>query len=92
MKSQKLTKEKKYSIAESFGGNQKNSGQTEVQIAIFTERINYLTEHFKDHKKDAHSRRGLIRLVNKRRKLLDYLKVKDEQRYLDVIKKLNIRK
>ncbi|OGL45419.1 MAG: 30S ribosomal protein S15 [Candidatus Schekmanbacteria bacterium RBG_16_38_10] len=69
-----------------------DTGSTEVQIAIFTERINYLTEHFKDHKKDHHSRRGLLKLVGKRRRLLDYLKDKDFQRYKNIVEKLNLRK
>lgn len=63
-----------------------------MQVALLSERINYLTEHFKAHVKDHHSRRGLLMLVGRRRRLLDYLKSKDTQRYADLIKKLNIRK
>ncbi len=63
-----------------------------MQVAILSERINYLTEHFKTHAKDHHSRRGLLMLVGKRRRLLDYLKAKDAPRYSDLIKRLNIRK
>jgi len=69
-----------------------DTGSPEVQIAILTERINYLTGHFKTHKKDNHSRRGLLMMVNKRRTLLDYLRHKDGQRYLDLIAKLGLRK
>ena len=65
---------------------------TEVQIAILTERINYLTEHFKTHTKDHHSRRGLLKMVSKRRRLLDFLKDEDSKRYKAILKKLNIRK
>ncbi len=71
---------------------QGDTGSPEVQVAILSERINYLTEHFKTHAKDHHSRRGLLMLVGKRRRLLDYLKGKDAQRYSDLIKRLNIRK
>ena len=69
-----------------------DTGSPEVQVAILSERINYLTEHFKSHAKDHHSRRGLLMLVGKRRRLLDYLKGKDAHRYSDLIKRLNIRK
>ena len=74
------------------GANPKDTGSPEVQIALLTDRINHLTEHLKGHKKDHHSRRGLLMLVGKRRRLLDYLKSKDTQRYADLIKRLNIRK
>ncbi|HPN72743.1 MAG TPA: 30S ribosomal protein S15 [Candidatus Omnitrophota bacterium] len=80
---------------EAMAGFQKHStdtGSSEVQIAILTERINGLTEHFKKHKKDHHSRRGLLMLVNKRRKLLKYLKSVDEAKYTEVIGKLGLRK
>ena len=70
----------------------RDTGSPEVQVAILSERINYLTEHFKTHAKDHHSRRGLLMLVGQRRRLLDYLKGKDAQRYADLIKRLNIRK
>lgn len=87
-----ITQEKTTKLVEKFGGDAKNSGKTEAQLAILTERISNLTEHFKTHKKDNHSRRGLIRLVSTRRRLLDYLKKKDESRYQTVIKELKIRK
>jgi small subunit ribosomal protein S15 len=69
-----------------------DTGSPEVQVAILTERINYLTEHFKIHKKDNHSRRGLLKMVSKRRQLLDYVKRKDEARYQKIIDKLGIRR
>jgi len=69
-----------------------DTGSPEVQVALLTSRINHLTEHLKQHKKDHHSRRGLLMLVGRRRRLLDYLKTKDVQRYSDLIKRLNIRK
>ncbi len=69
-----------------------DTGSPEVQVAILTERINYLTEHFKTHKKDNHSRRGLLKMVSKRRQLLDYVKRKDEARYQKIIDKLGIRR
>ncbi|MFC1809742.1 30S ribosomal protein S15 [Candidatus Omnitrophota bacterium] len=87
-----MLKGKKEECIKEFGGELKNTGATEVQIAIFTERINYLTDHIKEHAKDHHSRFGLIRLVNKRRKLLDYLKKVNSKRYQEIIKRLNIRK
>ena len=87
-----LTKEKKSELMNKHQTHDGDTGSTEVQIAIFTERINYLTEHFKDHKKDHHSRRGLLKLVGKRRRLLDYLKSKDFQRYKNIVEKLNLRK
>ena len=86
--SQKKTSE----LVTKFGGEAKNSGATEAQIAILSERITNLTEHFKSHKKDHHSRKGLLRLVSTRRRLLDYLKCKDEKRYSTVIEALGIRK
>lgn len=70
----------------------KDTGSPEVQVALLTERINHLTEHFKSHKKDHHGRRGLLRMVSTRRKLLDYLKGKDEARYAAIIKSLDLRK
>jgi small subunit ribosomal protein S15 len=69
-----------------------DTGSPEVQIALLSERITYLTDHFKTHKKDHHSRRGLLKLVGQRRHLLDYLKKKDEERYKGVIKRLGLRK
>lgn len=79
-------------LVKQFGGSEKDSGRTEVQVAILTQRIQTLTEHFKDHKKDHHGRRGLIGLVSKRRNLLKYLKNKDESRYQALIKELGLRK
>ncbi len=87
-----MTKEQKLEIINKFGGNQKDSGKAEVQIAILTGRINELTDHFNVHKKDHHSRRGLMMMVGKRRRLLDYLMKKDINRYRAVIQELNIRK
>ena len=87
-----MTKDEKAEIIKKYGGNEKDSGKTEVQIALLTKRINDLTEHFDKHAKDHHSRRGLMMMVGKRRKLLDYLMKKDIGRYREVIKDLNIRK
>lgn len=87
-----MIKEEKLEIIEKFGSNQKDSGRSEVQIALITKRINDLTGHFNIHKKDHHSRRGLMMLVGKRRRLLDYLMAKDIERYRSIIKELNIRK
>jgi small subunit ribosomal protein S15 len=87
-----MTKEQKFDIIKKYGGNEKDSGKAEVQIAILTGRINELTDHFNLHKKDHHSRRGLMMMVGKRRKLLDYLMKKDINRYRAVIQDLNIRK
>lgn len=85
-------KEKKKEVIDSFRKHDTDTGSSEVQIALITERINSLTEHFKKHKKDHHSRRGLLMLVNKRRKLLKYLRSTDNEKYLDVIGKLGLRK
>lgn len=87
-----LTKERKTEIITSFKTHELDTGSPEVQIAILTERINYLTEHFKTHEKDHHSRRGLLKMVSKRRRLLDFLKDDDHTRYRAILKKLNIRK
>jgi small subunit ribosomal protein S15 len=87
-----LAKEKKEGIIGNYRTHDTDTGSPEVQIALFTERINQLTEHFKIHTKDHHSRRGLLKLVGQRRRLLDYLKKKDIQRYRDIIEKLGIRK
>jgi small subunit ribosomal protein S15 len=87
-----LTKEQKQGIIEKFKTHEGDSGSPEVQIALLTEKINYLTEHFKVHAKDHHSRRGLLKLVGQRRRLLDYLKSKDSDRYAELIKRLGIRK
>jgi len=87
-----LTKEKKAELIGKYGRSDGDTGSAEVQVALLTERINELTEHLRTHGKDHHSRRGLLMLVGKRRRLLDYLKGKDAQRYSDLIKRLNIRK
>ena len=87
-----LATEKKQSIISSFKLHDNDTGSPEVQIAILTERITYLTEHFKIHKKDHHSRRGLLKIVGQRRRLLDYLKKKDIERYRVIIEKLGIRR
>lgn len=87
-----LTKERKTELIGNYRTHDSDTGSPEVQVAILSERINYLTEHFKTHAKDHHSRRGLLMLVGRRRRLLDYLKTKDTQRYADLIKRLNIRK
>jgi small subunit ribosomal protein S15 len=87
-----MDKEKKQEIIEKYGNSEKDSGKAEVQIALLTSRINDLTNHFNTHKKDHHSRRGLMMMVGKRRRLLDYLMKKDIQRYRTIIKELNIRK
>lgn len=87
-----LLKEVKTELIKQFQQHDKDSGSPEVQIAVLTNRITYLTEHFKTHKKDHHSRRGLLQLVGRRRRLLDYLRGVDEARYRAVIDRLNIRK
>jgi len=87
-----MTKDEKVGIIKKYGSNEKDSGKPEVQIALITKRINDLTEHFDNHKKDHHSRRGLMMMVGKRRRLLDYLMSKDIARYRTIIKELNIRK
>ena len=84
-------KEKKEIVID-FGKDEKNTGSTEVQVAILTKKINSLTEHFKNNKKDHHSKRGLLGMINTRRKLLKYLRNKSEQKYTDLIKKLGLRK
>jgi small subunit ribosomal protein S15 len=87
-----LTVDKKGEIITSFKKHDADTGSPEVQIALLSARISYLTEHFKVHKKDHHSRRGLLKLVGQRRRLLDYLKKKELKSYQQVIKKLGIRK
>ena len=82
----------KASLIEKFATHEGDTGSPEVQIALLTERINYLTEHFKTHKKDHHSRRGLLKLVSQRRRLLDYLKSSNLDRYRKLINTLGIRK
>ena len=87
-----LTAERKTEIVEAYRTHNTDTGSPEVQIAILSEKISYLTEHFKTHAKDHHSRRGLLKLVGQRRHLLDYLKGKDVERYRSLIQKLGIRK
>jgi small subunit ribosomal protein S15 len=87
-----ITKERKEEIVKKHGGSEENTGSTEAQIAIFTERINELTEHLKVHGRDHASRRGLLKLVGKRRRLLNYLKKKDIEKYRELISDLGIRK
>lgn len=87
-----MTAERKVALVKEFATKDGDTGSPEVQVAILTERITYLTEHFKTHKKDNHSRRGLLTMVSKRRSLLDYLKRKDEGRYQTLIKRLEIRR
>jgi small subunit ribosomal protein S15 len=87
-----MTKQEKADIIKKYGGNENDSGKTEVQVALITKRLNDLTEHFNKHAKDHHSRRGLMMMVGKRRRLLDYLTKKDIERYRAIIKDLNIRK
>jgi len=87
-----LTREQKAQIVDSYRTHNTDTGSPEVQIAILSEKIAYLTGHFKTHAKDHHSRRGLLRMVGKRRRLLDYLKAKDTNRYRVVIDRLGIRK
>ncbi len=87
-----LTKEVKAEIFKKHGGSETNTGSTEGQIALFTHRINHLTGHLKNNQKDFNTERSLVKLVGKRRSLLDYLKKKDIARYRELIKELNIRK
>ncbi|MDX1671835.1 MAG: 30S ribosomal protein S15 [Balneolaceae bacterium] len=87
-----VTKERKEEIVEKYGDSKEDTGSTEAQIALFTERINDLTNHLKDHEKDHASRRGLLKLVGKRRRLLNYLKENDIEKYRELIADLGIRK
>jgi len=87
-----LTKVKKTEMITNYRTHESDTGSPEVQIALLTEQINALTPHFKEHKKDHHSRRGLLQMVSMRRRQLDYLKKTDEQRYKTLIERLNIRK
>ncbi len=87
-----LDKDRKTGLIGSYRTHDADTGSPEVQVAILSERISYLTEHFKVHAKDHHSRRGLLMLVGRRRRLLDYLKSKDSERYAELIKRLGIRK
>ena len=87
-----ITADEKQKLIKQHGTKDGDTGSPEVQVAILTSRITTLTEHFKTHKKDNHSRRGLLKLVAQRRKLLDYLKAKEEKRYTDLIQALGIRR
>ncbi|HSC29567.1 MAG TPA: 30S ribosomal protein S15 [Vicinamibacterales bacterium] len=87
-----LSRDRKTDIIGTFRTHASDTGSPEVQVALLSERINYLTEHFKAHAKDHHSRRGLLKLVGQRRRLLDYLKHKDTDRYAELIRRLGIRK
>lgn len=87
-----ITQDEKLAIVKQFGSNDKDTGNSRVQVAIFTERINRLTEHLKTHKKDHSTRLGLLKLVGKRRNLLDYIMKNDIEEYRELIKALNIRK
>lgn len=87
-----FTKERKTEVIGTYKTHDGDTGSPEVQVALLSERISYLTDHFKTHTKDHHSRRGLLMLVGQRRRLLDYLKRKDAERYADLIRRLGIRK
>ncbi len=87
-----LTKEQKDKLISEFKLHERDTGSPEVQIALMSEKISYLTEHFKTHKKDHHSRRGLLKIVGQRRRLLDYLRNKDIDRYRTIINRLGIRR
>lgn len=87
-----LTKTETAQIVSKFGGSEKNSGMPEVQVALMTARIAYLTNHFADHKLDHHSKRGLMKLIGRRRRMLRYLQGKDEARYKTLIQELGLRK
>ena len=87
-----ITKEQIAELTKTYGSNETDTGSAPVQVAILTTRINALTGHLKSHSKDNHSRRGLLAMVSKRRKLLDYIKANNPQQYLDLIKSLDIRK
>ncbi len=87
-----LTKEQKDKLISEFKLHERDTGSPEVQIALMSEKISYLTEHFKTHKKDHHSRRGLLKIVGQRRRLLDYLRRKDIDRYRTIINRLGIRR
>ncbi len=87
-----ITPERKAELIKEYATKEGDTGSPEVQVAILTERIRNLTDHFQVHKKDNHSRRGLLKLVSQRRKLLDYLKAKDEARYQSLIQRLGLRR
>jgi small subunit ribosomal protein S15 len=88
----KMTVERKQEIIETFRRDEKDTGSSEVQIALLTERIKELTEHLKVHKKDNHSRRGLLKMVGKRRSLLNYLEKNDIEKYREIVEKLQLRR
>ncbi|MEN8174903.1 MAG: 30S ribosomal protein S15 [Pseudomonadota bacterium] len=87
-----MSAEQKHAVVDEYKRGEKDTGSPEVQVALMTARINHLTEHFKIHTKDTHSRQGLLRLVNSRRKLLDYLRKKDLTRYRELIGRLGLRR
>ena len=87
-----LSGEQKSKVIDNYRRGESDTGSTEVQVALLSSRINELTDHFTRHKKDHHSRRGLLKMVNKRRKLLDYLKSKDQERYSTLIQQLGLRR
>jgi len=87
-----LNRDGKQAVIEKYRAHERDTGSAEVQIALYTERINYLTEHLKQHPKDRHSRRGLLLIVGRRRRLLDYLKRKDIERYRNTLRALGIRR
>jgi len=87
-----MSADQKKAVIDDFSRGEKDTGSPEVQVALLTARINDLTGHFQEHKKDHHSRQGLVRLVNQRRKLLDYLKLKKIDRYRDLIQRLGLRR
>ena len=87
-----IAKDSKSKVISEFANSKEDTGSPEVQVAILTTRITTLTEHFKVHKKDNHSRRGLLKMVSRRRKLLDYVKSKDDERYRNLIERLGIRR
>ena len=87
-----MTKERKQELINTYKREENDTGSSEVQIALLTERISELTEHLKTHKNDNHSRRGLLKMIGKRRNLLNYLAEKDVNRYREIVKKLNLRK
>ena len=88
----KMTRERKQELINLYKRDENDTGSSEVQIALLTERISELTEHLKSHKNDNHSRRGLLKMIGKRRNLLNYLAEKDINRYREIVKKLNLRK
>ncbi|MEO0327685.1 MAG: 30S ribosomal protein S15 [Pseudomonadota bacterium] len=87
-----ISQERKDELVKEYATKEGDTGSPEVQVAVLTERIKNLTEHFKDHKKDNHSRRGLLKMVSQRRRLLDYVKAKNEERYKGLISRLGIRR